>query len=138
MDCTSPSIPGADTFLYWSKERFGDKAVITVTHVILTHGDESTRPVLLMVGIQVFATHYLDASLSVTAFVREAPSSAAYFVYVQKSEVDLLAGFWGALARSLIEARIRKDGPTILRRVATRMSSGEPAASRATPTSPRR
>jgi hypothetical protein len=77
-----------------------------------------------MVGIQVFATHYLDAALSVTAFVQETSSSPAYFVYAHRADVDLLGGFWGSLARSIIEGRIRKDGPTILRHVGARLSSG--------------
>ena len=100
--------------------------MIIVTHVVLANGGSGERPPLLMVGTQVYASHYLDASLTVTAFVQEQPSSRAYFVYLHRSSVDLLGGFWGALARSMIESKVRKDGPAILMRVGERLARGEP------------
>jgi hypothetical protein len=79
-----------------------------------------------MVGAQVYASHYLDGSLTVTAFVQDAPASQGYFVYLHRSNVDLLGGFWGGIARSSIESRVRKDGPTILRLVGERLANGDP------------
>ena len=69
-----------------------------------------------------------DASFSVTALVEEEASSTAYFVYLHLSDVDILGGFWGSFARSMIEREVRKDGPAILRRVAMRLARGEPPA----------
>jgi hypothetical protein len=136
--CPSPALPGSETFLYWSKERLGGKAVISVTHVVLTRGAGPAEPTLLMASVQVFATHYLDASLSITALVEEPQSARRYFVYLQKSDIDILGGFWGPVARSLIEGRIRKDGPNLLRTVGTRLASGPPMSARETQATPRR
>jgi hypothetical protein len=86
--------------------------------------------VLLLVegttGIQVFATHYLDASLSIAAFVQPSASKDTYFVYLQSVDIDILGGFWGSLARSILEGRIREDAPGILERVRARLANGEP------------
>jgi hypothetical protein len=126
--CASAPGAGGETFLYWSKERLGGRAVISVTHVTLTRENGTRAVPLVMTGVQVFATHYLDASLSVTAFARDSQSATGYFMYLQKSNVDLLGGFWGSVARSLIEGRVRKDGPKILGHVGARLASGEPPA----------
>ena len=82
-----------------------------------------------MTGTQIFATHYLDACLGVTALVRDRRSSRGYFVYVNRSDVDLLEGFWGRFARRIVEGRVEEDGPAILREVARRLASGNPPAS---------
>ena len=114
------------SFLYWSKERLGGKPVITITHVQMMAGGERRRPPLVMVGTQLYASHYLDASLTVTAFLPDGPDSPAYFVYLHRSSVDLLGGFWGGVTRSIIESKVRKDGPAILRSVGARLAGGDP------------
>jgi hypothetical protein len=123
--CANTPHAGTETFLYWSNERLGGKPVITITHVTLIAGHHASRP-LLMVGTQIYASHYLDASLTISAFLREGPVSPGYFVYLHRSSVDLVGGFWGRIARSIIEARVRKDGPAILRHVGQRLASGDP------------
>lgn len=124
LDC--PARPaGGESFMYWSKERLGGRPVIAVTHVVLMPPNGAGSP-LLMVGSQVYASHYLDASLTVTVFLQDQPGSRPYFVYLHRSSVDLLTGFWGGIARSIIESRARKDGPVILHGIAERLASGEP------------
>lgn len=65
---------------------------------------------------------YFDASLAVTAFVRDARSGRPYLVYVNRSDVDLLSGFWGPFARAAIESRVREDGPGILRAITEKLA----------------
>jgi hypothetical protein len=113
-------------FLYWSKERLNGKAVIGATHVRLFHGDGRTAPEVLMVGKQIFATHYFDASLGVTILARDRATSVPCLLYLNRSEVDLLGGFWGGFARRLIEGRIRGDGPAVIREIGRRISAGDP------------
>jgi hypothetical protein len=126
LACPAAAVREGNAFGYWAKERFGGKTVVTATLVALFLDDRASRPAGMTIGIQMFATHYLDASLGVTAVVRDDASSRTYFVYMNRSEVDVLGGFWGGLARSLIEARIRKDGPAILREVRERLRNGRP------------
>jgi hypothetical protein len=116
-----------DAFLYWSRERLGGKAVVSATHVVVVPGGDGAAPEALSVGIQIFATHYLEGAIGVTAFVRD-DSSRAYLVYLNRSSVDLLGGLWGGVARQIIEGRLRKDGPEILREVADRVAGSQPAS----------
>jgi hypothetical protein len=126
--CRWASLPGTESFIYWSKERLAGKAVISATHVTIMSRVTDARSQVLMIGVQIFATHYLDASLGVTVVTRDEQSSSTYLAYVNRSHVDVLEGFWGGLARGIIEARIRKDGPGMLREAAERMSRGDAPA----------
>jgi hypothetical protein len=58
--------------------------------------------------------------------VRNEAQSQSYFVYLHRSNVDLSGGFWGGIGRAVIESKVRKQGPTILRLVGQRLASGDP------------
>lgn len=126
VDADEASARRPDSFLYWSKEKIGGKSVISATHVTIFRGDGTEMPDVLMTGKQIFATHYLDACLGVTGLVRDSQNSHSYLVYVNRSDVDLLGGFWGGIARHMIEERIEADGPALLREAARKLASGDP------------
>jgi len=79
---------------------------------------------------QVFATHYLSASPSLTSVTTPSRSGDRHLVYTRRSHVDLLQGFWGGLTRRIVESRIRADGPAVLDVIRRRLESGEPPARR--------
>jgi hypothetical protein len=62
---TKRPLPNMDTFLYWSKENFGLKPVISITHVTI---DRQPRQ-LFIASKQIYASHYFNASLGLTAAV---------------------------------------------------------------------
>jgi hypothetical protein len=67
-----PGVPAADveSFVYWSKEGLSAKPIISATHVSIVRHDDGVRPDVLVVGKGIFATHYMTASLGLTALVR--------------------------------------------------------------------
>ena len=118
------TVPHVESFLYWSKERFGVKPVISVTQVSILRGSDSEMPEVVVVGKQVFATHYSDASLSVTAVVRD--GTRRYLTYLNASDLDVLDGMWGGLVRRILERRLKSEAPTALKTLRLRLESGEP------------
>lgn len=102
------SLPGVSDFFYWSTEKFGFKAVDSITHVFIY-----TQPGQAVVASkQLYASHYFAASLGFTAALddRSDPSHPAmYLVYLNRSRVDLLAGFLGGLRRAILRGRL-EDG----------------------------
>src|SRR5262249_175992 len=84
--------PGVESFLYWSKERVARKAVISITHVSIVRSQDPSLPEVLIIGRDVFSSHYVNASLSVTALMRGGTNRTSYLVYVNRTEVDLLHG----------------------------------------------
>jgi hypothetical protein len=118
------AVPHVESFLYWSKERFGAKPVISVTQMSILRGDGRLVPEAVVVGSQVFATHYSDGSLSVTAIVGD--GSRRYLAYLNESDLDVLDGFRGGLVRRILEHRLRSEARTVLETMRHRLESGEP------------
>lgn len=123
----------AHSFLYWSKERRDSKPMIMVTHVTIVRHNDGIRPDVLSAGKQVFATHYVNASLGLTALVRDA-DGRKYLAYLNRSEVDLLGGTFGGIVRRVMERRLKAEAIAALRGLRLRLESGTPPGS--TPSTP--
>ncbi len=90
-------LPGFSEFFYWSTESFGLKPVTGVTHVSLYV--QPGRAVIA--SKQIYASHYFDASLGMTAALdddSQASDPGMYLVYLNRSRIDLLGGFFGGTA----------------------------------------
>src|SRR5262249_36113115 len=61
-DYPSSTVPGVESVLYWSKERVAKRAVISVTHLSIVSYDQPGLPDVLIVGRDIFSSHYIDAS----------------------------------------------------------------------------
>jgi hypothetical protein len=121
-----------ESFFYWSKEYYGrGRPVISVTHVGIVRSDDPRHPEALVAAKQIFATHYVEGALGLTAVVRDHATGARYLVYLNRSELDLLKGFLGGFARNLIEGRVKREGPQIVGSLRERLEGappGEPLA----------
>lgn len=97
-------LDGVEDFVYWSKEKFGWKPVISVTHVSIFR-----RPELGMTFIaskQIYASHYFEASLGMTATLASpGPAPIFYLIYLNRSRSDALHGGFSGLARGTVKAR---------------------------------
>jgi hypothetical protein len=95
----------ATSFLYWAVEDFGRRPVIRVTHVVIVRADRSDLPDVLVGAIQVYASHYIDAALGVTALERPS-NDTAYLGYLYRSRVDVLGN---VISRWIVEGRLRDE-----------------------------
>jgi hypothetical protein len=120
------ALSGAESFLYWSKDAYGGKPVVSITHVTIVRGERETEPDVLVVGRDVFATHYVDGAWSFTALLRATPTN--YLVYLNQSEVDLLDTWYGGLVRRVAERRLREEAVDVLNGLRRRLESGDPPA----------
>jgi len=91
--------PALESFVYWSKERLAGKTIISATHVSILRSDEPGLPGALVAGKQIFATHYVNASLGITVILRGPPGAHNYLAYVNRSEVDMLGAGCSAVSR---------------------------------------
>jgi hypothetical protein len=100
--------PEGESFIYWSKEKFGFKPVISLTHVLIYTRKRDYGQETLIASKQLFANHYFDSSVGVTLLVDEPSDSkmpGTYLVYVNRSRADALTGFMSGLRRSIVESR---------------------------------
>jgi hypothetical protein len=117
--------PDLESFIYWSKEGVGPRPIVSATEVNILRGTEDSGHDALIVGRELFSTHYVNASLSVTAIVR-GTGSRNYLVYVNRTDIDVLGRFMGGIIRPFIERRLRAGATDLVQRVRVRVESGAP------------
>ncbi len=92
--------------LVWSKVKFGLKPVIAVNHISVYQRESEVGPRILIASKQIYANHYFNASLALTAFVSVADApQGAYLVYENRSRADGLDGPLGKIRRAVVEKK---------------------------------
>jgi hypothetical protein len=101
---------GVEDFIYWSKEKFGLKPVISVTHSFIYQRPGTSD--VLIISKQIYASHYFDASVGMAGSIAGVPAGSrpySYVFYFNRSRIDALGGMLGGVANSLIRQQL-KDG----------------------------
>jgi hypothetical protein len=98
-------LEGADSFLYWSREKFGLKPTISISHSVILRRNGA----VVFGSKQVFASHYFEASLGMALFIPVPNTSYGYVTYLNRSRVDTLRGLLAPIAR-IVAARRARDG----------------------------
>jgi hypothetical protein len=100
--------PEIDDALYWTKEQFGLKPVIRVTHFVIGPAAARSTEPIVAASLQLYASHYVDASLSLVVLLGgDLPGQDCYVVYVSRGKVKATAGRFGGITRRIIESRAR-------------------------------
>jgi len=111
-----------DDTLVWSKIKFGLKPVITVNHILIYRRDSDTGPQVVVASKQIYANHYFNASLALTAFVNvPGATNGAYLVYENRSRADGLDGPFGKLKREVVQKKAVEGLRGILQNSKTRL-----------------
>ena len=120
-------LPGTDGFIYWSQEQFGLKPVVSISHVTV-HQDARLPNVIVGASKQLYATHYFEASLGLTIAVDDGDAArpGIYLVYMNRTRADALGGSFGAMRRSVVNARTREGVEKTLTELKRRLEAAEP------------
>lgn len=101
----------SESFIYWSKEEFGVKPVVSVTHVTVDRPSGPLKGSLVFASKQIYANHYFTGSLALGAFT-PVPGGGSqgegYLMYLNRSRVDLLGGFLNFMRRWVLNRRLRQ------------------------------
>jgi hypothetical protein len=118
--------------IVWSKIKFGLKPVIAVNHVTIYRRTNEVGPQVLIASKQLYANHYFNASLALTAFVN-VPGAAqgAYLVYENRSRADGLEGPFGKIKRGVVEKKAVEGLKAILEHSQARLDGPALAATSA-------
>lgn len=101
-------LPASEDFLYWSKETFELKPVISLTHLALYTPPRYGSTLTIVASVGLYASHYVDASLGLTVVAdAEAATDACDLIYINRTRVDALAGAFAGLRRWTAERRAR-------------------------------
>ena len=120
---------GVESFLYWSKETLGGgKPIVSITHVAIFSSTTEPVPYAMTAARQVYASHYLDASLSFTIIV-DGEVAPQYLVYMRRLRTDAFEGAFGWLIRGIVERRIRAEGPALMNALRRKLEGSDPPIS---------
>ena len=115
-----------ESFLYWAKESLGAKPIVSITHVAMIESRDERIREAIVAKKQVYASHYILASLSVMAITASPDGAHHYLVYLNRSRSDVFDGLFGGFIRRIIARRLRAEAPEALKIVRGRLESGDP------------
>jgi hypothetical protein len=119
-------MPDTESFLYWSKEVLGAKPIVSITQVVMIESRGQGRHEALVARKQVYASHYILASLSLTAISAAPDGTQRYLVYLNRSRSDVFDGLFGGLIRRTIARRLRAEAPQALQTLRQKLESAPP------------
>ena len=113
---------GLQDFTYWSKEKVGPRASVTLTHVITRPPD---RGIAVIASKQIYASHYTNASLGLTVMVdRGTPAEPrTLLIYVNRTRVDALGGVLGGLKRPIVRSRAKSGAERMIENLRTKLQT---------------
>jgi hypothetical protein len=123
-----PAPAEVQSFYYWSTERVGGKPATVAVHVSIWR-DPADPQRAVVAGKQIMATHYMNGSLNIMTILPGPAGGPSYLVTINRSEVDVLSGVFGGVARLVAERRVRSEAAQVLEGLRQRLESGLPAGS---------
>jgi len=101
-----PKLDNVENAIVWSKMKLGLKPIICINHIIIYKNAREAGPQILIASKQIYANHYFDSSLSLTAFVNiPGGNPESYLFYENRSRADGLGGMFGRIKRGIVEDR---------------------------------
>lgn len=100
----TPRVSLVENAIVWSKIKFGLKPVIALNHIMVYKRAAESGPQILVAAKQIYANHYFDSSLALTAFVSvPGASPGSYLLYENRSRADGLEGPFSKIKRGIVE-----------------------------------
>ncbi|MGJ5818101.1 hypothetical protein [Paludibaculum fermentans] len=104
----------AQSVLYWERVSFGLKPTLRLNHAIAYQPTGPMNGAQVVVVKQLFASHYFQLALDVTACVPDNVRRGFYLITLKGSAQQGLTGWKGALLRLIVVSRTRSAQEKIL------------------------
>jgi hypothetical protein len=102
--------PEVQSFLYWSKEMYGPKPVVSITQTMFYPTQRNGARWCFTASKQIYANHYFEGSLGTAVIVEESTvptRPSVWVIYMNRSRVDALHGWFASVARRILAGRVR-------------------------------
>jgi hypothetical protein len=101
--------------LSWAKVDFGLKPVVVITDTSTYRSEVAGARRVLVLSKQIYANHYFDASLSLTAAIGNQTRTKSDLLYVNRSRSSALASTFSKFKHKIVEGRVTEDLRDLLR-----------------------
>lgn len=91
--------------LSWAMINFGLKPVLVINDVSTYRSEVEGIPRVLVLSKQIYADHYIDASLSLTAAIGNHSRTSSHLLYVNHSRASALASMFSKLKHQIVESK---------------------------------
>lgn len=97
----------AEDVLFWQKERFWLLNVVSLVHSTVVDRSTPGGRLVLVVSKQLYADHYYQASLNLTAYL-ESPGGDGYLVSLNRTRADIRPTGFSWFERLLVNRLVRR------------------------------
>lgn len=91
--------------LNWARINFGLKPVLVINDVSTYRSEVDGVPRVLVLSKQIYADHYIDASISLTAIVGDRSGTTSHLLYVNHSRASALTSMFSKFKRQIVEGK---------------------------------
>ena len=95
--------------LSWAKIDFGLKPIVVINDTSIYKSEVDGVPRVLVLSKQIYAHHYVDASLSLTAVIGNRARARSTLLYVNHSRASVLASSFSRFKHEIVEGRATAD-----------------------------
>ncbi|MBK9527543.1 MAG: hypothetical protein IPO41_04325 [Acidobacteria bacterium] len=122
-------LPGAESRVDWSKVDSGLKPIITLTHSVGYSRQLQDDLFLTIATKQIYASHYIDASMAFTSLLRfgSGESAEEYLLFTSTSRSDSLGGALSRMAHAVVEREALQKAEELLQNSKMRLEAKAPA-----------
>jgi len=98
----------AEDVVYWQKERFWLLNVVSLVHSTVVDRRTPSGRLVLVVSKQLYANHYYEASLNLTAYLESPGGGDAYLVGLNRTRADIRPEGFNWIERLLLNRLVRR------------------------------
>ncbi len=113
--------PGATDLMYWLKENYGSKPVVSIVHEVI-YEPEAAKDRTIVAQKQIFASRYYDGSLALATILEDTKPGApraTYLVYGNRARTDSLKGGLGGIKRKVAREAGQSAAQSMLETIQT-------------------
>jgi hypothetical protein len=115
----------AEEYLYWAKEKFWLLDVVSLSQVAIVDRRAAAGRLTLAVSKQLYATHYYESSLGLTAFVESQPGTGWLFL-INRTRADIRRSGFTWVERLLLNHLVRRRLDARLDHLRAQLEGGSP------------
>lgn len=113
------TLPNSSTTIFWAKDTFGLKPVISVYHATV-YTQEQPRPALLAAIKTIYASHYFNAALEMLVAV-PADGSSFYLLDLYRTRIDPPTGMLSGVLLGKVKSGVEQGVAMNLKNAKTRV-----------------